>query len=399
MLKKIIVNLLKKVTRALEGDKRVTVEEYSKRPATSGSDRVTFHAETVKVQNLDKPVSIMQERILEQDEINESVSDIQAQIMVKGYKEIENILREHHVQVVQHFVMMQLIALGSYDPEKDNMEQYTMEQLIAMALENNQLQFEKRMTEMGKAEITPAQRKAIENICRVHSVTFTGKNKFEASRFIEKYNAPKTAPKLVGNITEKQHNAIVSLCTKLNIPLVECKSIAEASDVIGKLTAQVNANPELNKATENQVDYVKRLLKSLNKRWTKVQDAKYRAMSKDEISSAIKALEAHVPQSTTITEGQVSYISQLCSRLSKPYNVEEIKLMDKTTASSVISSLRRELLLVLAKATGTPITAKDVASMNEDAVKELVAQMEMEIKTKYYTKEVTEVENSTPTRR
>jgi hypothetical protein len=400
MLKELVVKLLKKVVKSLESDKKVlNVSEYCALRAEDKPKSYSLANDKVNVKNFDKPVSIMQERILEQDEIKEAVLDVQAQIMAKGYKAMEEILREQHISVVQSFVMNQLLALGNYDPEHDNLDKNTFEQLIEMAKQNNQLQYEMRMIEMGKANITQAQMKAIENICKRNNVTFNGKNKFDASRFIDSHiEKDKKPAEMIGNITKKQNDTIVYLCKTLNKPFVECKNIVEASNAIAELKKELELHPELKpKASEAQVDYIKRLLKALNKRWTKVQDAKYRNMSIEEASATIAELKKSVPEDNNISEGQVEFIIQLLSRLNRPYNKAEIKAMTKQDATKLIARLRRDFLLVLSRSTMTNLTKDDVKAMTDDAVKELTNQMLMELKTNSYTKSTTEVEETTST--
>jgi CRISPR/Cas system-associated protein endoribonuclease Cas2 len=388
---------LEKVLKGLKKDLQKTVQQYCDERTTAGVDMITVSkSRTHEHIDVESVKSIMQERILEADEIKEQISNIHAEIIVKGYKEIPDILDQYPTETVQTFVVMQKVALGEYDPEKDNVDQYTRQQLIDMAVELNQAQFRQRMISQGKGQISDKQVDAIKKLCeQLGTVVDMPKDKFSASELIEKLTKqlPKKETVMIGNITEPQFKRLQWMSNKLGYAMPQCKDKKEASDLIQKYQAELDAHPEFisEPATHEQVEYVKRLLKLLNKRWTAKREEEYTAMTKAQISKAIKELQVLIPEERNASEGQVQYIVSLCTRMNLPHSVEQLKTISKEEATKTIDKLNRDYLYILSKANGTLLRKEDIAVMPANAVKELLAQINMERKTMFYTKSSEEV--------
>jgi hypothetical protein len=393
MLRKMINSLLRKLVKATEA-KTVSVEDYCKKhtdntalSVKTGSKRTSEKIDVTTVK------TIMAERILETDEIKEQIGEIKAQIYVKGYKVIPEILPEYDIQVVQAFVLNQMITLGEYAPEHDNLDQYGMDELVSMAMDLNQLQFEQRMIAQGKAQITAAQINAINTLSKKAGETVKmPTNKFEASRLIEKLKEKVgDNRKSDGTPTENQKKLLAYLCKTLAYPLPVCNTSKEASEWIAKLNEELNKHPELKQekmATTAQIEYAKRLYKSLGKRWTKTTESKYAKMTIADMGKALLTLkedyEANHPEAKLATEGQIKYIGQLCRILEIPYDLSSAESLTKEQATAKLIELRKSYLKFLLIGQGTK-DVKFVDTMKDDAVKELINQVQLERKTKHYT--------------
>lgn len=320
--------------------------------------------------------------------------DISAQLISKGYKALPEILGEYEDEVIKQYVMFQLITLGSYDREKDNLD-VSRDKLIAMAVENNKEQFKLRMIEQGKANISKAQIDLINKLgkqIKERDNTFTWtipNNKFDASDLIEEMNKrlgvdTKKKSVMVNGITEGQLNAIKKLSAKLNKEVEIPTSISEASKLIESLIKELDDKGS-NKATDKQIEYVKRLLKANGKRWTAKREEKYRAMTMQEISATIAELKASCPEINNISEGQIRYIKDLSRQLNAPIP-SDLSNMSKIQATKTISKLRREYFYIQCRANGTMLSKEDIAKMSDNQIKEMLSQFKLERKTDNYTK-------------
>lgn len=372
----------------------IGIEDYSRKHA---SDTLKVGT-TATVNRTEKAVvgtqtTIMQERILEADEINEQVKDIFARIIALGYKEIPAILSQYHHSVVTAFVLSQYVQLGQYAPELDNLDSKTLDELVVIASELNQLSFEKRMIEQGKAPITPAQITALQSIARVQKLSITiPTNKFDAGRLITKLleNQPAKSPtEMINGITVKQNNKINELCKLMNKFPLTPGNVALASEYIEVLTKEAT---ELGLVTENmatkpQIEYIKRLYASLNKKITKkVQETldKLTFVKAQELIEKLNAQYQLTPESKIITEGQVDYIIQLSGILNVPVNPTDVKALSKEQATALIDKLSRDYLALLCRGTGTQLSAIDLIKMTPEQVKTMIKQIREENKSKDY---------------
>jgi hypothetical protein len=332
----------------------------------------------------------------DQIDISRIIEDIQAGIIAKGYKAIPDILSEYDDVIVKNFVIMQLNALGQYDPEKDNLE-LSKDKLIDMAMELNRQQFVQRMKEQGKASMTKAQKEIIEKLWGRQNVPADKRvmpsDRFEASELIDKLikNIPQKTMK--GNITEGQFKAIESLCTKLQknagLHIGLCKNVKDASDMISMLSAEVE-KAGLNSSamcSDAQIEYIKRMCKMLHKRLTEKKETELRAKTAKEISELIGKMQEQckaLPEYNAITKGQVDYIISLCNTMNLPVSVDDIKKLTKQEATKKIDALRRDYLYMLYKGTGTQIERKDIDLLDSEAVKKCIEQLREENKLKDY---------------
>lgn len=395
MLRKLVAKVLRRLVKALEGEKKVlSVDEYCTVTSTSSKTRghKVHDTHEKKITDLNK---------LEREDktayINQCLEDIQAELYVKGYKAMEEILTQYHIEVVQTFVLTQLVQLGQYSPEEDNLDQYTIHQLIEKASENNQLLWRQRQIEQGKAQVSQAQLDAIKNMSKKLSIQpVMPKDKFEASEIIEALSKRLGRDVNSNKPSDAQLNAINTLCKKLgkNLALAEVAVDGKtASKTIQNLQNELKEHPELDTpslATKNQVEYVKRLLALQKKRWTEKREKQYSSMTAKDISAVIETLNAQCKEAGLIddhaSEGQVKYILSLGKLLKKNYNPEEVKALDKKQASKVIENIQREYLYFLYRGNGSQITKKEIASMSLATVRELIDQLQLERKTHFYEK-------------
>lgn len=390
MLRKMIAKVLRKVLVLLE------VEENNKLHYVTNTEVKT--QKVLREVTEEKKASPKLVADMSDEEFKEyyrkCAEDISAQLISKGYKALPEILGDYEDEVIKQYVMFQLITLGSYDREKDNLD-VSRDKLIAMAVENNKEQFKLRMIEQGKANISKAQIDLINKLgkqIKERDNTFTWtipNNKFDASDLIEEMNKrlgvnTKKKSVMVNGITEGQLNAIKKLSAKLNKEVEIPTSISEASKLIESLINELNNNGS-NKATDKQIEYVKRLLRANNKRWTAKREEKYRAMTMQEISATIAELKASCPEINNISEGQIRYIKDLSRQLNAPIP-SDLSNMSKIQATKIISKLRREYFYIQCRANGTMLSKEDIAKMSDNQIKEMLSQFKLERKTDNYTK-------------
>ncbi len=344
-------------------------------------------------------------KVRPKEEMNRLIEEINGLIITEGYREIPSILSRYEVDVIEHFVRLQLIALGEYSPESDNLESCSYSELIDMAVQNNYEQYKRRMIESGRAGITDAQKRLLERLlkeCKDKDPSFsikTPRNKFEASEAIEYMN------KFLGRdnenfeergITSAQERKLEYLCSKLGKAIPACKTAKEAYSVIAELQAEYDREVQAGKiveevkyATQSQLEYMKRLYKLANKRWTKMSAAKYMKYTVQEMSKALQEMKEKIeqenPEINKISEGQKQYIISLCSRMNIPYNVDDISKLTKQQATKKIDELRRKLVVLLSRVNDRDtITLEEVNKMSQEQVKQLLNNLLMERKTNFY---------------
>ncbi len=346
---------------------------------------------------------------------NKAVEDIMASIFALGYQAIPSILEEYPEQIIKHWVIMQKVALGDYAAEVDILDDMEDAELIKVSCELNQMQFEKRMIDQGKAHMSAAQKSLVERLIAQAQAKFPQEvykmptNKFEASSMIERLNKVlNNKPKdriIVDNMTEGQRGKLRYLCATLDVEVPKVESIKEASDRIQELQTQLDAHPELivvKYATEPQLQYMKRLYALEGKKWTKQSAAKWMKLTQTEMSAELQnkkaELEAKCPELLLASASQVSYIKDLLNRLSVPYNPEDLPKLTKEQATQKIDGLRRDLLFIYSR-TSSPISKEDIKAMTSDAVKDMLKHITMENKTTWYTEDHEVVDNKTATER
>jgi hypothetical protein len=351
----------------------------------------SVNRDEMDVRNIDKgrPDSFQFARTLE---------DIQAELLAKGYTALREILEQYDTPLIQQYVGMQLNLLGEHQPEHDNLDSISRENLIPMACELNQLLFRQRMIEQGKAQVTDAQRVAIEKMAKkLGRQIEMPKDKFTASDLIVelKHELGEPEQPKYDNMTDAQHRAVAYLCKALGrdseAVMKDCTSIKTTSNVIADLQAELALHPELAKpstASTAQIDYLKRLYKMNDKRWTKVQEEKWSKATSKEVSAKIeemnKLYQDTNPNANMISEGQTDYIVMLLTKLDRPYSMDDIKKMTKAQATLKIDGLRRDWLHMLYKACGQDISREDIGSMRPDSVKAQIQQLLEELKLKDY---------------
>lgn len=316
------------------------------------------------------------------------LADIQAEIFAKGYKAIPETLQQYRTEMIQHYVTMQKIALGDYAPEYDNLDALTREKLIELASELNQYSFEKRMIQSGKADITAKQIAFLNK----NGITDMPSNKFDATRLINSILVGQgidTSKAYDPNPSEAQLKRVATLGKLLNkdCKMLDVSTKRSCSALIGSLQAELDSKPELSpKATEKQIEAVKRYLALLGKRMTAKRLAEYTAMNSSQISVVITDLKKqHDLLHPEASEGQVSYIISLCDSLNIPCEPLAVKQLTKVQATAKIEELRRKWLYVLTRKTTPGMTQDDIALMSSDSVNALITHIKEESKTREYT--------------
>ena len=372
--------------------------------ATRTKTEVVQHGTASKYAKKDAKAKVTNYEIMDWRDIPDDVKnswqqDIMSSIISLGYKSIPSILRQYRVEMIQLFVLRQYMALGSYCPEKDNLDSKTVEELIAIALENNQLSFEVRMIEQGKAAVTAKQIETLKaNGIAEEDIP---KNKFAASKLIDKvFKAKGYTGETSTTPSVSQINAINSMSDKLNISTELPTTRKAASAIISELSKKIGENPSLKTfASDSQIDFAKRLLKSLNKHMTAKRLDEYKALTTQEMSKALNDLTTQVnvlhPEAT---EGQINYIVSMCQIMLIPVSIEDVKKLTKKEASVKIDSLSRDYLYMITRSSSPSLTKEVIKAMSKDGVKELLASIRLERETKEYTSEVAVVEETHPVR-
>lgn len=397
MLRNLVAKVLKSLLGLVEVKKPVitSAEDYltvtSTKNSTSKGVKVHETHEVINT-NLDT-----MDREQKKAYMNSCLEDIGAELFVKGYKELTDILEQYETEVVQTYVISQLVQLGMYFPESDNIDSLDRKALIEKALVNNQLLFRQRMIAEGKAQVSEKQLKMIQDLSKQLKVQVViPKDKFEASEMIEALNKRLGKTNSNGGASQAQVNAINTLCKKLGKELALSEvavDIKTASETIQNLQNELKAHPELDTptpASKAQVEFVKRLLTLQKKRWTAKREETYSKMSAKDISEVISTLKAECEASgvlsTKATEGQVNYILSLGKLLKKVYNPEEVKALEAPQASKLIETLQREYLYLLYRGNGNKITKAEISAMSVITVRQLIEQLQLERKTRYYEK-------------
>lgn len=357
----------------------------------TGNEKVAYKAKGVKVHGGAKINSLsLAWKDVPAEEKQTDLELIQSEIIVKGYKAIPEILAQYRNEMVQHFVMIQLIQLGQYNPEADVLDSYSIPQLIAMALDNNQLMFEQRMFETGKANITANQITMLKK--NGVSDLEMPKDRFSASRLIDKILKSKgidTSKPRTNTPSVNQVQTIIKLTTKLGITIMPTYSTgSEASAVIGNLIEQCELAGIVEKASEKQIELAKQLTKKLNKRWTAKRELAVSSMSKTEVSKEIATMYDDLNRlHPEATEGQISYILQLMQQLNIPHNVSEVKAMTRVQATAQLEVLRLSYAYLLTRATNPSLTKETLKAMSKDAIKSLIDTIKHETKTRDLTRD------------
>lgn len=330
----------------------------------------------------------------EREALKNSVESIQAEILDKGYRAIPSILAEYETSAISHFCMLQEIQLGSFDREKDTLEGLTRKQLMDRVAKNNNLQF--RMQKIAKGEIPMAsekQLKLIKDIATEHNYAIDMskiKNGFDASDTIEflqeKFGIVKKEFK--NTPTAKQITAVKNLCRRLNLEVAAdmVDTFENASKTIGELAVLVPEEAP-KPASEKQVDYACRLWKMLGHRPTAKKKEAFAAMDSKTISALIKTYNEEYytmhPEANLPREEQLSFIKQLCEQTLQAVPSEMPKT--KEEASRLINKLMKDKLYIQTRISSPSLSRDEINAMPDATVKELLANIALERKTRFYT--------------
>lgn len=339
-----------------------------------------------------------QNTIINSKRYQEDIDDITAKFIAFGYKAMREILPVYEEGSLMEFCKRQEVLLGSYDKEKDTLEQLTKAQLIERILDNNKLQFRQRMVEQGKA-FAPKQSKLdfIQDLAEKYNekIDFSKiKTTFDAQDIIEfiykKHNIQRQDPK--GQPNENQIQAVKNLCKRLNMEVAASMvdTAEDASKTIRELSAQVEEqvkNEEPVACSEKQVTYASNLWTKLGHKVTAKKKAEFTAMSKREMSALIKDLEKEYeekdPEANAPSEKQLSYICTLLDMCMMPK--PDIMPKTKKAATASIANLKRHHLFILTRVTSPSLTKDDIRAMSTEAVDNMRDAIMAEKKTRDYT--------------
>jgi hypothetical protein len=337
------------------------------------------------------------------EDLNKSVQEIQGQIIAQGYRAIPDILEECSERSVEQFVRLQLVNLGAYDPERNNLDGMSKAELIKLAVHNNREQFRQRCVERGDLQApSDGQLDLIQKLAESNGVRVDFnqiKDRFEASDKIEELQEVNNARlKRLGinpmskEASDQQIETIHKLCSKLGLQVAAemYEDRKTASAVITNLVKQA-PKTENQPATEAQVEYAMRLWVSCGHKKTAKKEQSFKDMTSLELSKKISEMKKEFaeknPDANNPSEGQLSYIKQLFEICMLPQPTELPRTKQEATA--LINKMNKKYLYILTRATNPSLKESDINKMTSVAVKELIAQTKMENLTKFYSKNPT----------
>lgn len=299
------------------------------------------------------------------------IVSLRSQIIAKGYKAIPEICEQFRTELLQDFVTMQNIQLGSYAPEFLNIESMTRAQLIDTVAQLNMLQWEAKQKESGKD--TRASKGQIDYIQKFEP-TWNPSSKVEASMMITTIRAKYGLEESSNEVSEKQFNRLNKLVELLEVSAKDYvpTNKSQASKMIEELQKQADEVLGARPATDKQKEMYSRYLKLNNLRMTKARNSFLEKATQADISIAISELkEKYNKEHPEASEGQIGYIMTLASLINAPINREDICKLTKEDASKLIDKLSRDRLYFLGLARGASYSKTDIAKMSKDEVKRL----------------------------
>lgn len=331
------------------------------------------------------------------EQIDKQTEQISDAIIALGYKAIPDILRANHPLAVEKWLMFKMMELDIYQNESTNLEELNMDEMIALAEELNLLSYRKRMIEEGKAKISKEQMKLFKdtlNRCKKIDKNYNKSiptDKFTCSDDIDEMFKFINANKImVGNITDKQYKKLKFQCKTLGIDYKQPASIAEASELIAKLDKEIEAKgiDTTIYATEPQIDTAKRYYRLLGKRWTKQSLNKWAKMPIGKASEEISKLKELYLNSKASSD-RMKYVKDLAKKLNAPL-AEDLTLTNRE-ANKLTDKFKRQILNKMAEVGYVALTSEEIAELNPSKVSELIKQIQIERKTKYFEKNAEEI--------
>lgn len=358
-----------------------------------------FGVKITKVESVSEPkVEIPQDSEITDAQIDEQVKGISDAIIALGYQAIPDIMRANHPLAVEKWLMFKMIELDHYQKESTNLEALSLEEMISLAEELNLLSYRKRMIEEGKAKISEKQMKLFNdtlNRCKRIDKNYDIKvpdNKFDCSEKIqEMFEFINSNKVMVGNITDKQYKKLKFQCKALGIEYKQPGSVEEASQLIAKLDKEIQEKgiDTTVYATEKQINTAKRYYKLLGKRWTKQSLNKWAKMPIDKASEEISKLKELYLDAEASTD-RIKYVKNLANKLHAPIG-DDVKLTNREV-NKLTDKFKRQILTKMAAIGEIAMTADEIAQLNPSQVSDLVKQIQVERRSKYFEKNAEEVE-------
>lgn len=328
-------------------------------------DRSRF-AETRTIADMSKVVY----KNLNDEQKNNILSDIKDELFSALNPSLYlDILVKYDSDILQAYYTRLLVVAGQYNPEVDNLDSLSKEELLDAIIELETDSYVERMLARGKR--VKASDKQLELLKNNGIDTTNIKYWWEASPILESIFGGNNAP------TANQMKLIKDLVAKLELQGYNMNPAnkKEASNMIEELQALHDEKFGAKPATEAQKALYKRYLQMNNKRVTKKVEEFLASVSATEISKAIDELrKSYNEQHPECSEGQANYIANLMEQLFMPCNLEEVKKLTKGEATRKIDELSRQLLYNKMRRTMVSITMQEINKLTRDEVKAKLAE-------------------------
>ena len=282
---------------------------------------------------------------------------------------VEN-LQQFRVELLQQYLQRLLIINGTYQPEYDNLDSLSKDEIIASISELETANWADRQQRKGKT-VAPSA-KQLELLKKNNVDTTNIKYWFQASMELEKiFGAYDNSP------TNAQLALIEKLVKELGLAGFDCtvKTKKEASAKIEELSKLHDEKFGTKAPTTAQKELYARYLKLNNKRLTKTLKEQMNKMTSREISQEINKLKNEYNSAhPELSEGQLNYIVSLCEQLMIPCNRAELSSLTKEQATVKIDELSRLLLLNKMKRLNKTVTLADINLLSKEEVKIKLAE-------------------------
>lgn len=328
-------------------------------------DRSRF-AETRTIADMSK----VDYKSLNDEQKNNILSDIKDEIFSALNPSLYlDVLAKYDSDILQAYYTRLLVVAGQYNPEVDNLDSLSKEELLNAIIELETDSYVERMLAGGKR--VNASEKQLELLKNNGIDTTNIKYWWEASPILESIFGSNNAP------TANQMKLIKDLVAKLELQgySMNPANKKEASNMIEELQALHDEKFGATPATEAQKALYKRYLQMNNKRVTKKVGEFLASVSATEISKAIDELrKSYNELHPECSEGQANYIANLMEQLFMPCNLEEVKKLTKGEATRKIDELSRQLLYNKMRRTMVSVTMQEINKLTRDEVKAKLAE-------------------------
>ena len=302
----------------------------------------------------------------------EMKADLRDEIFEAGIDNIIPVLENKRTELLQDYLISLKCINGSYQPEFDNIDSLSREQIIEQIDEISFENFKEAMARKG-FKVNPPSEKQIAKLKELGFIGTMPKTSIGASKLIES-----VVGKADNKPTQAQINRISKLVELLGFQGEDYsyKTKFEASKVIEKLQKIADDTLGEEKASDKQIEYYSRLLKQNNQRFVGKKKAFAENATKKEISNAIEKLKKEIAKNhPELSEGQLSYLISLHQRLMLPFNKDELAKLTKEEASKIIAKLNKEVLYLETRRYQASLTMNDIKKMSDNEVRDMLKQI------------------------